>query len=116
MTNELSQNRERLGTGSRRHQICTKCVFICDELLARLHRLEVPDDVTHRGWKSFGQALKSVWSKGEIDEILAKQFGSLRAEIGTEMLLAVRQANPFLTLAETPMLTIFRCEGFGGVQ
>ncbi|KAM7186500.1 hypothetical protein V8F20_011376 [Naviculisporaceae sp. PSN 640] len=97
VSNELSQNSWRLGTGSRLHQICAECATICDELLARLHRLEVPNGITHRGWKSFRQALKSVWSKGEIDE-MAKRLGSLRSEIGTEMLLAVSERLTLLTL------------------
>ncbi|KAK4215415.1 hypothetical protein QBC37DRAFT_386337 [Rhypophila decipiens] len=68
-------------------RLCIDCMTISDQLLARLQRLKVPEDANHRRWKSFRQALKSVWSKDEIDA-MAKRLSTLREELTTEILVA----------------------------
>jgi hypothetical protein len=51
-----------------------KCVKISDALFCLLEKLKVPRDAKYRSWKSFRQALKSVWSKHEIDELSERLF------------------------------------------
>ncbi|KAF2647570.1 hypothetical protein K491DRAFT_643854, partial [Lophiostoma macrostomum CBS 122681] len=70
-------------TSARLQSICTECNEVSDELVDHLRRLRVPDGSVGRKWKSFRQALKSVWSKKEIDR-MAQRLASLRAEIDTE--------------------------------
>jgi hypothetical protein len=69
--------------------ICIDCDSISTELLQRLHQLKVPDQLKHRKWRSFRQALKSVWSKWEIDS-MAKRLSDLRADLETEVLVLLR--------------------------
>src|SRR5579859_2947196 len=76
----------------RLHQICAECDYVSEHLLEKLHQLKVPDCPTHRRCKSFRQALKSVWSKTEIDE-MARRLASLRSELDTEVLVCMRLMN-----------------------
>jgi hypothetical protein len=75
--------------GGNLDKVCADCVAISDQLLARLQCLKVPDNANYRRWKSFRQALKSVWSKDEIDA-MAKRLSALREELTTEILVATR--------------------------
>jgi hypothetical protein len=74
----------------RLQDICNECTGISKELLSHLGNLEVPKGTEHRRWKSFRQALKSVWTKSAIDE-MARKLKSLRDELGTEVLVLLRQ-------------------------
>ena len=76
-------------TNSRLQKICMECSSVSTELLERLHQLKVPDQSKDRKWKSFRQALKSVWSKREIDN-MGKKLSDLRAELDTEVLIQLR--------------------------
>jgi hypothetical protein len=49
--------------------ICRNCDVIATELLQRLRKLRLRDNTDERKWKSFRQALKTVWSKGEMSSI-----------------------------------------------
>ena len=46
------------------YNICVSCIILGNQLTARFDKLRVHSDAKHRAWKSFRQALKSVWSKG----------------------------------------------------
>lgn len=71
-------------------RICNDCVTASDELLHQLQRLKVPkDDAEHRRWKSFRQALKTVWSTSHIDS-MAGRLSSLRDELTTEIIVITR--------------------------
>jgi hypothetical protein len=76
-------------TDPRLQTICRECGWISTELLQRLHQLKVPDQSKHRKWKNFRQALKSVWSKREIDN-MANRLSDLRSVLNTEMLNLLR--------------------------
>lgn len=78
-------------TSPRLKSICVQCVAASDELVSRLSRLTVPDGSVWRRWKSFRQALKSVWSK-EIDA-MAQRLNVLRSEIDSEVLTFVRYVD-----------------------
>lgn len=69
--------------------ICNKCVAISNELLGRLDKLRVQDRENHRKWKSFRQALKSVWSKDGI-EAIRKQLAACKDELGMHLIVATR--------------------------
>ncbi|KAH6673405.1 hypothetical protein B0J14DRAFT_666740 [Halenospora varia] len=75
---------------SRLETIRKECTLISTQLIQRLHQLKVPDCSRYRRWKSFRQALKTVWSKSDIDAI-ARQLSDLRAELDTEMLVILRE-------------------------
>jgi hypothetical protein len=70
-------------------EICRGCVDVSGELLKKLDKLRLSDDKRNRHWKSFRQALKSVWSKGAIDEI-AKRLQSYKAELDAHILVSLR--------------------------
>jgi hypothetical protein len=76
-------------TTSRLQTLCNECDVISTRLLDRLRLLRVPDNARCRTWKSFRQALKSVCSKHEIDD-LAKMLSSLRDELDTEVLILLK--------------------------
>jgi hypothetical protein len=43
--------------------ICEGCISVSKELISKLEKLKIEDVRKHRVFKSFRQALKSVWSK-----------------------------------------------------
>jgi hypothetical protein len=60
------------------YQICEKCKTTATELLAKLQEVKVKGK--HRRWKSFRQALKSVWTKDEVDG-LARRLAVFRNQL-----------------------------------
>jgi len=70
---------ERLGCLSKDDQLLEdlagKCATISDELLSRLERLKVQEHAKQRKWKSFRQALKTVWSKKDLDALSVRLRG-----------------------------------------
>jgi hypothetical protein len=70
--------------------ITKDCSELCQALLNKLASLKVPKESEHRRWKSFRQALKTVWSKQEIDTI-AVQLRELRSELDSEVMEVLRQ-------------------------
>jgi hypothetical protein len=50
-------------------EICKGCVEISDDLVLRLENLKVPAGHKYKRWKSFRQALKSVWQKERVQEV-----------------------------------------------
>lgn len=69
--------------------ICKSCLDISDELRTQLEKLKVPANTSHRKWKSFRKALKSVWSKESVDG-LARKLESLKGELETHVLIGLR--------------------------
>ncbi len=80
---EAAQRDQRLD------EICKDCSNLSKNLLHQLGELKVPKGSEHRRWKSFRQALKSVWSKDEIDAISAR-LRDLRDELDSEVLDLLR--------------------------
>jgi len=70
-------------------EICRGCIKVSEELMNMLDKLRLSDDKKNRHWKSFRQALKSVWSKGAIDAI-AMRLQSYRTELDTHTLVSMR--------------------------
>jgi hypothetical protein len=89
LENPPLSNSDANPTDSRLQPICMECGCISTELLQRLHQLKVPHQSKHRKWKSFRQALKSVWSKRELDN-MANRLSELRSELDTEVLNLLR--------------------------
>jgi hypothetical protein len=52
--------------------LSASCTILANELVDRLNKLKVAGDTKHRKWKSFRQALKTVWSKEELDAMANK--------------------------------------------
>lgn len=69
--------------------ICNGCISTAKELIARFNKLRVGNGQTGRRWKSLRQALKSVWSKGEIDAVAAR-LEAYRRELDTHVLVSLR--------------------------
>lgn len=69
--------------------ICKECVGIAAQLLAQLEKLKVSNDCTNRRWKSFRQALKSVWSKDKVED-LHKRLRGLGEDLRTHVLILLR--------------------------
>ena len=69
-------------------EICGNCITLSRELLVYLGKLKVPTG-RNRKWKSFRQALKSVWSKEGVDE-MARRLGEARKDLDTFILLKVQ--------------------------
>jgi hypothetical protein len=63
--------------------ICDGCVSVSNELLSKLEKLKVKDGQKHRKYKSFRQALKSVWSEGAVDDV-ANRLSAFRKEMDTQ--------------------------------
>jgi hypothetical protein len=84
--------------------IIERCTQLSQELLDKLGSLEVPKGSEFRKWKSFRQALKSVWSKQEIDAI-SEKLRYLRAELDSEIINELRQVQSF-KCDSSPKLTV----------
>jgi hypothetical protein len=69
--------------------ICQGCTTISNQLLAKLNKLKIEDGEKHRGYRSFRQALKSVWAKGSIDEMAAR-LKAFRSEMDSHVLVSLR--------------------------
>jgi hypothetical protein len=69
--------------------ICNRCINLSNELLSQFKKLEVRKDEKHRKWKSFRSALKSVWSKEDI-EVVARNLKSYQRELDRCLLDSLR--------------------------
>jgi hypothetical protein len=65
----------------------SKCEEVGKELLEALAKLKIQGQKTK--WKSFRKALKSVWSKEEIEALL-KRLSSFRDELNLRILVDLR--------------------------
>ncbi|TGO15950.1 hypothetical protein BTUL_0034g00740 [Botrytis tulipae] len=83
---------------SRLQIITQECKIVSDTLINRLNQLKVPNQSQYPKWKSFRMALKSVWSKHEIDEF-ALRLRDLRKELDTELLLLLRDGSDSMSSA-----------------
>ncbi|TGO32435.1 hypothetical protein BHYA_0318g00100 [Botrytis hyacinthi] len=83
---------------SRLQIITQECMIVSDTLINRLNQLKAPTQSQHPKWKSFRMALKSVWSKHEIDEF-ALRLRDLRKELDTELLLLLRDGSDSMSSA-----------------
>jgi len=71
-------------------EICAGCVDISNELGIRLEKLKVPPGHNHKKWKSFRQALKSVWAKERIEDI-KRRLDDFRLQLDTHIRVVLRQ-------------------------
>jgi NACHT domain len=69
--------------------ICSRCVEISEELSTRLSELRLSGN--HQKWKSVRQALKSICSKGKVDE-LAGRLASCKDELNLHLVASIRYA------------------------
>jgi len=69
--------------------ISDECSTIADELLTRLEKLKVKSDTKQRGWKSLRQALKSIWSKEDLDE-LSGRLSLFRDQLQFHILVSMK--------------------------
>ena len=67
--------------------ICEGCRCVGTELINALQKLKIRGN--HGKWKSFRQALKTIWSKDEIDK-LSKRLEGFRKQLDTYILVSLR--------------------------
>ena len=67
--------------------LASKCKDVAVELLVTLDKIKVKGP--HRKWKSFVQALRSIWGKEQIEE-LVKRMERLRSETQYRLQLMLR--------------------------
>ncbi|KAE9374106.1 hypothetical protein N431DRAFT_371507, partial [Stipitochalara longipes BDJ] len=84
--------------------ICKGCLAVSNQLLSKLQTLKVTDGQKHRGYKSFRQALKGVWSKGAIDN-LAKRLSAFRDELDAHVLVSLSERFNSLSLLQDERYT-----------
>jgi hypothetical protein len=70
-------------------KLCKASFDIADELLARLKELKVPSGHKHKMWKSFHEALKSVWKEEDMKSMV-KRLSAVREEIQMRIILGLR--------------------------
>lgn len=86
----LQQEEEEKERDLRLQEIYNECAAVSAELLKHLRDIKVPKGQEHRQWRSFRQALKSVWSKDGVDD-MARRLSVLREELDTHVLVLLRQ-------------------------
>lgn len=69
--------------------LSSQCSEVATELMRRLEKLSVEQHAKNRRWRSFRQALKSVWSKEALDE-MAKTLSRYRSQLQLHILLSLR--------------------------
>ena len=84
------------------HKLANSAKAVADKLLATLQGLQVIGG-SHRKWRSFRQALKSVWHKDEIKN-LEKRLEHLLRSLDTQLLLQMNsfKARSFQTWTSRP--------------
>jgi hypothetical protein len=91
--NARLKHHEKLSCRTRDEQtledLSYRCSAIADVLLTKLDKLKVEKGVKFRKWKSFRQALKSVWTKEELDK-LAEILSGYRNQLEFHVLLSMR--------------------------
>lgn len=78
--------------------LASQCKDVASELLAVLDKIKVKGP--HRKWKSFVQALQSVWRKEEIDE-LVRRMERLRDEMHFRLQIMMRCVVPSLNITSS---------------
>jgi hypothetical protein len=72
--------------------ICNGCLKVSEELQTILQKLQVEKDIEgslRRKWKSFGEALRSVWSAPEIKKLNMK-LASFRQQLEVHLVFSLR--------------------------
>jgi hypothetical protein len=83
------RSRQRLGKADKQlWELCSGCEKISAQLLGVLQDLRLPG--SHVRWKSFRQALMSVWKENEIDT-MSKRLERYRRQIDTVLLVSMRE-------------------------
>ncbi|KAE9379537.1 hypothetical protein N431DRAFT_327470 [Stipitochalara longipes BDJ] len=70
--------------------ICDGCISVSKELTLKLKNLKAEDIQRFRGFKSFRQALKSMWSKKAFDD-MERRLRGFQAELDAHLLVSLRQ-------------------------
>jgi hypothetical protein len=72
----LSNSSQTFNRGDNEMRIlATSCKAVAEQLLGVVRGLKVDDNCKHRRWKSFRQALKSVWKDGDIQSLQGRIDG-----------------------------------------
>jgi len=69
--------------------ITRSCLTLSQRLLSKLNKLRIIGGEKHRRYKSFRQALKSVWAKRGVDGMAAR-LAALRREMNDHVMVSLR--------------------------
>jgi hypothetical protein len=94
-------NRDSTAQDEALPSICQGCITVSNQLFAKLNKLKIEDGTQHRRYKSFCQALKSVWAKGPIDEMAARLY-AFRREMDAHVLVSLRFVEAKFTPSSDP--------------
>jgi hypothetical protein len=86
-----------IGNNQALHELVNRCGDVADEILSALSKLKVQGKRSK--WKSYRQAVKSVWNKGKIDEMLQRLM-MIRDEVELGIIVDIRyesvsRADPY---------------------
>jgi hypothetical protein len=90
--------------------ICDNCIAIGRELRTGLEKLKLKEGASHRQWKSFRQALKSIFSKGDLDKLEARLL-ACRKELDSHLIANIRHVVTVRKLALSARLTYISWTG-----
>jgi hypothetical protein len=65
--------------------ICLNCADISKELLVHLNKLQLQPGIKERKWKSFRQALKTIWLKEDM-EVIEKRLLTCQRELDSHLI------------------------------
>lgn len=92
LADRLNQN-EELTCSTKDQQelrdLASSCQTLADQLMDKLQKLKVDKEAKYRRWKSIRQALKTVWSKKDLDEMAAK-LATFRSQLELRLLVSLK--------------------------
>ncbi|KAF2118452.1 hypothetical protein BDV96DRAFT_643697 [Lophiotrema nucula] len=77
--------------GAQFHSLVVSCNHVGQDLIAVLDKLRLEPENKRRKWRSFRQALLSVWSQSDI-EALQRRIDNFRQQISLSLLVSMREA------------------------
>jgi hypothetical protein len=88
LTERIKSSTNKVGFGPQEkaiEAICLTCSDVSSELLARLHKLRLQPGIREWKWKSFRQALKTIWLKEDMN-ILEKRLLTCQRELDSHLI------------------------------
>ena len=92
LADRLSQNEELTCFTEDQQELrdlASSCQTLADQLMDKLQKLKVDKAAKYRRWKSIRQALKTVWSKKDLDEMVAK-LATFRSQLELRLLVSLK--------------------------
>jgi len=84
----------KTGRDGKLKELCDACESVAKDLLEALDKVKVDGKGKREQWKSIRKALRSVWSKEQIQE-LAQRLDNLRAGLNLHVVADLRWVSVF---------------------